>query len=144
PDCGSQRRRAIHHQQRGNHQPRLRAHHREARHPRRRLRVRGVDRVTTTDGAASPRPTDRPARSEKTLIFRMLAVLLIPLMNVLGKYILIDAHKVPKTGAFVLAPNHFSEIDPVVIGVAMWKVGRMPRYLAKASVFKNPIVGWFL
>lgn len=100
--------------------------------------------MTTTDGAASPRPTDRPARSEKTLIFRVLAVLLIPLMNVLGKYILIDAHKVPKTGAFVLAPNHFSEIDPVVIGVAMWKVGRMPRYLAKASVFKNPIVGWFL
>lgn len=51
---------------------------------------------------------------------------------------------VPAEGAFVLTPNHFSEIDPVVIGVAMWKVGRMPRYLAKASVFRVPVIGWLL
>ncbi|MRG58733.1 1-acyl-sn-glycerol-3-phosphate acyltransferase [Agromyces sp. CFH 90414] len=50
----------------------------------------------------------------------------------------------PKTGAFVLAPNHYSEIDPLVIGVASWKLKRLPRFLAKASLFKVPVVGWFL
>jgi 1-acyl-sn-glycerol-3-phosphate acyltransferase len=44
----------------------------------------------------------------------------------------------------VLAPNHYSEIDPVVMGVAVWKLGRAPRFLAKASLFKNPVLGWLL
>lgn len=83
-------------------------------------------------------------RSEKTLIFRVLAVLLLPFMTLLARYVLHGTENVPKTGAFVLSPNHYSNIDPVVIGVGMWKVGRMPRYLAKASVFRIPIVGWML
>ena len=51
---------------------------------------------------------------------------------------------IPATGAFIVAPNHYSEIDPAITGVAMWKVGRMPRYLAKASLFRVPFVGWLL
>ncbi len=86
----------------------------------------------------------KPVRSEKTPIFRLLAFLIVPFMNVLARYVLHDAEKVPKTGAFVLAPNHYSEIDPVVMGVAMWKVGRMPRFLAKASLFTIPVAGWLL
>jgi 1-acyl-sn-glycerol-3-phosphate acyltransferase len=51
---------------------------------------------------------------------------------------------VPATGACVVVPNHYSEVDPLITGVAMWKVGRMPRYLAKASLFRLPIIGWLL
>ncbi len=79
--------------------------------------------------------------SEKTAIWRFLAVLVIPLMGALSKLTIRDGEKVPATGAFVLAPNHYSEIDPLVVGVAMWKVGRMPRFLAKASLFKIPVLG---
>jgi 1-acyl-sn-glycerol-3-phosphate acyltransferase len=79
--------------------------------------------------------------SEKTPIWRFLAVLVIPLMGVLSKITILDGDKAPAAGPFVLAPNHYSEIDPLVIGVAMWKVGRMPRFLAKASLFKVPILG---
>ncbi|HEV7948316.1 MAG TPA: lysophospholipid acyltransferase family protein [Glaciihabitans sp.] len=86
----------------------------------------------------------KPVRSEKTPIFRALAFLLLPVMNVLAKYVIHSPEKVPRNGAFVLAPNHYSEIDPIVMGVAMWRVGRMPRYLAKASLFKIPVVGWAL
>ena len=50
----------------------------------------------------------------------------------------------PQSGAFVLAPNHYSEIDPLVIGAGVWKLGRAPRFLAKASLFKNPVLGWLL
>jgi 1-acyl-sn-glycerol-3-phosphate acyltransferase len=65
-------------------------------------------------------------------------------MDLMAKLRLSGVENVPKTGAFVLAPNHYSEIDPLVVGVAMWKIGRMPRYMAKASLFKIPVVGRLL
>jgi 1-acyl-sn-glycerol-3-phosphate acyltransferase len=79
--------------------------------------------------------------SEKTPIWRFLAALVIPLMGILSKITILDGAKAPASGAFILAPNHYSEIDPLVIGVAMWKVGRMPRFLAKASLFRVPVFG---
>jgi 1-acyl-sn-glycerol-3-phosphate acyltransferase len=65
-------------------------------------------------------------------------------MNLMAKLRISGVENVPTTGAFVLAPNHYSEIDPLVVGVAMWKIGRMPRYMAKASLFKVPVVGRLL
>lgn len=89
------------------------------------------------EGATAP-------RSEKTPVFRVLAAILVPLMNILGRYRIEQGEKLPKTGAVVVAPNHYSEIDPIVIGVAIWMQGRAPRYLAKASLFTVPVLGWFL
>jgi 1-acyl-sn-glycerol-3-phosphate acyltransferase len=98
--------------------------------------------VSNTPAASTPHQPSAivPAR-EKTAIWRFLAVVVIPLMGALSRITIIDGDKVPKSGAFVLAPNHYSEIDPLVIGVAMWKVGRMPRFLAKASLFTVPVLG---
>lgn len=86
---------------------------------------------------------DRP-RSEKIPIFRLLAGIVIPPMELLARYQIIDGDKVPKTGAFVLSPNHYSEIDPAVIGRVMYGLGRMPRFMTKASLFTVPVVGWLL
>jgi 1-acyl-sn-glycerol-3-phosphate acyltransferase len=102
--------------------------------------------VTSNPPAASaPQPveahTTEAHRSEKTAIWRFLAAVVIPLMGALSKLTIVDGDKVPKSGAFVLTPNHYSEIDPLVMGVAMWKVGRMPRFLAKVSLFKIPVLG---
>ncbi|MGV8857633.1 lysophospholipid acyltransferase family protein [Rhodoglobus sp.] len=83
-------------------------------------------------------------KSEKTAAFRLLAFLLLPAMTFLAKYTLHDVHNVPAHGAFVMSPNHYSNIDPIVIGVAMWKIGRMPRYMAKASLFTVPVLGWLM
>jgi len=93
--------------------------------------------------SSSPNQPQR-RKSEKTAAFRLLAFLLLPAMTVLAKYTLHDSHNVPAEGAFVLSPNHYSNIDPVVIGVGMWKIGRMPRYMAKASLFKVPVLGWLM
>jgi 1-acyl-sn-glycerol-3-phosphate acyltransferase len=65
-------------------------------------------------------------------------------MGALSKITILDGDKAPRSGAFVLTPNHYSEIDPLVMGVAMWKVGRMPRFLAKASLFRIPVFGAIL
>ena len=37
-----------------------------------------------------------------------------------------------------------SNIDPVVVGEAVWRLGRAPRFLAKASLFSVPAVGGLL
>ena len=83
-------------------------------------------------------------RREKIPIFRVLAGIALPLVGILAKLHIRGQEHVPATGAFVVAPNHYSEIDPIITGVTMWKVGRMPRYLAKASVFRVPVIGWLL
>lgn len=81
-------------------------------------------------------------RSEKTAIFRTFAFLLIPFLQLVGRYRLHGTENIPATGSVVVAPNHYSDIDPVVIGYAMYRIGRMPRFLAKASLFRVPVLGW--
>ena len=94
-----------------------------------------------TAAAAQPAPQ---RRREKTLLWHFIAALCLPLLTLMARYPVIDGEKLPKTGAFILAPNHYSEIDPVIMGRFMWKLGRVPRFLAKASVFKIPVVGALL
>jgi 1-acyl-sn-glycerol-3-phosphate acyltransferase len=50
----------------------------------------------------------------------------------------------PPEGPFILSPNHYSEIDPIVMGVVVWKLRRTPRFLAKSSLFRVPALGWLL
>jgi 1-acyl-sn-glycerol-3-phosphate acyltransferase len=86
------------------------------------------------------------ARSEtrRPSFFWLLAALVLPIMNLAVRFRMHHAERMPQTGAFVLAPNHYSEIDPVVMGVVSWKLGRAPRFLTKASLFKNPVLRWIL
>lgn len=82
--------------------------------------------------------------SEKTPVFNTLAGLFIPALHVLARFDIIDGEKLPVEGAVVIAPNHFSNVDPAVVGAAMYKLGRMPHYMAKSSLFKVPVFGWLL
>ncbi|QIV88819.1 1-acyl-sn-glycerol-3-phosphate acyltransferase [Glutamicibacter mishrai] len=47
-------------------------------------------------------------------------------------------------GGYIVCPNHLTEIDPLVVGHAIYSNGRLPRWLAKESLFKPPVLGWFL
>ena len=49
----------------------------------------------------------------------------------------------PAEGPVLVAPNHDSQMDPVVIGLAA-KPRRRLRYLAQAELWKIPGLGWFL
>ncbi len=80
----------------------------------------------------------------KPSIFWLLGAIALPLMGIMVKYRFHDREKMPQTGAVVITPNHYSNIDPVVIGVATWYLGRLPRFMAKASILRIPIIGWIL
>src|ERR1041385_4648269 len=50
-----------------------------------------------------------------------------------------NEERVPRTGSVILASNHASILDPPVVGSALH---RQINYLARASLFEIPVVGW--
>ena len=67
-------------------------------------------------------------------IFWPLAAIVIPPVSLLAKITVSGAEKLPRTGAFVLAPNHYSEFDPLIVAVAMNRGRRPERYTATATI----------
>ncbi len=45
--------------------------------------------------------------------------------------------------AYVIAPNHIANLDPVFVAITVFDWKRL-RILAKEELFKNPLAGWFL
>jgi 1-acyl-sn-glycerol-3-phosphate acyltransferase len=41
----------------------------------------------------------------------------------------------------VIVPNHISYVDPLTLAHFLWDNGRAPRYLAKESLFRIPVLG---
>ncbi|MFC5503206.1 lysophospholipid acyltransferase family protein [Lysinimonas soli] len=87
-------------------------------------------------------PPKRGRRSEKTAVWRLFGAIVIPFLLLVGRYRWQNAERIPKTGAFILAANHVTNFDPLVTAYTLWHHGRVPRYLAKAGLFRLPIVGW--
>jgi 1-acyl-sn-glycerol-3-phosphate acyltransferase len=50
-------------------------------------------------------------------------------------------HNIPEAGGVIIAANHLSYLDPPLIGISM---KRQAYYMAKESLFKNPLIGWFV
>lgn len=50
----------------------------------------------------------------------------------------------PRSGGFVLAVNHISQVDPLYIALYTYEHGRLGRFLAKDSLFTIPILGSIL
>jgi 1-acyl-sn-glycerol-3-phosphate acyltransferase len=80
-------------------------------------------------------------KTEKSAGWRVTAGIALPLMALISRITVRGMDNIPNKGAFILAPCHFSAIDPVVMGVALWKAGRTPRFMAKESLFRVPVLG---
>jgi 1-acyl-sn-glycerol-3-phosphate acyltransferase len=53
-----------------------------------------------------------------------------------------NVERLPTSGAFIMAANHITDFDPLVTAYTLWHHGRVPHYLAKASLFRAPVIGW--
>ncbi|GAA1913989.1 lysophospholipid acyltransferase family protein [Microbacterium aoyamense] len=82
-------------------------------------------------------------REPRPFVFWLLASVVVPLVGLIAK-IRISGEKLQPSGAYVLAPNHYSEVDPLIVAVAVWRLGRPPRFMAKESLFRVPVLGWAL
>jgi len=63
-----------------------------------------------------------------------------PLLNLLIGKRHEGFEKLPR-GGFIACPNHVTEFDPLVVGHALFNHGAMPRFMAKESLFRIPVVG---
>ncbi|RZI93278.1 MAG: 1-acyl-sn-glycerol-3-phosphate acyltransferase [Microbacterium sp.] len=88
----------------------------------------------------------RRASAEKTRpsAFWPAAAIVIPAVGWFAKIEITGEEHLPEEGAFVLAPNHYSEFDPLIVAVATWRLGRAPRFMAKESLFRVPVLGALL
>ncbi len=49
-----------------------------------------------------------------------------------------------RAGPLILAANHISPVDPLVLTAACARVGLAPRFLATGGLFRAPVVGWLM
>lgn len=75
-------------------------------------------------------------------VWRRFSVILVkPWMVLLTKPDWRGTQHVPATGGVIFVANHLSHFDPFVIAHFVYANGRWPRFLAKASLFRLPVLG---
>jgi 1-acyl-sn-glycerol-3-phosphate acyltransferase len=47
----------------------------------------------------------------------------------------------PAAGGVIIAINHLSSVDTLLMARLVWQSGRVPRFLVKASAFRWPVIG---
>ena len=95
----------------------------------------------TTPGGRTPSIRET---SSANFAFRAMSGVVVPGLKLFAKIRVSGAENLPETGAAILVANHFTELDPLVIGAVVYAEGRLPRFLAKESLFTAPVVGKLL
>jgi 1-acyl-sn-glycerol-3-phosphate acyltransferase len=75
---------------------------------------------------------------------RTAVVIALPLLKMWTRRTWTGLENLPPAGGVILAPNHMSHFDPLVVAHFAYGAGRWPRFLAKASLWDVPVVGFFL
>lgn len=71
--------------------------------------------------------------------YRLVIDVAAPFLRVSSKRDWHNQDKILPTGGFILASNHVSKVDPMTLGLYVLESGRVPKYLAKSSLFENPL-----
>ncbi|RKQ36609.1 lysophospholipid acyltransferase family protein [Kocuria tytonis] len=84
------------------------------------------------------------SRTSQRSTFRVLAGMVIPVYRALAVPRWRGLENLPDSGGFVVVANHLTELDPITVAYPVYKAGIMPRFLAKESLFRIPVVGHLL
>jgi 1-acyl-sn-glycerol-3-phosphate acyltransferase len=76
--------------------------------------------------------------------FRLVEALLIPPLRAWFRWHLEGLAHIPRDGPAIVASNHIAYLDPLVVGYAVNRAGRRPRFLAKSELFADRRIGWAL
>lgn len=78
------------------------------------------------------------------LMLRAIEAIVRPVLALTTKHDWRGMEHLPRTGGFVLSPNHVSYVDPLTFAHFMIANDVPPRFLAKDSLFKLKVLGWIL
>jgi 1-acyl-sn-glycerol-3-phosphate acyltransferase len=86
----------------------------------------------------------RKMREKRGWAFTTAVGILKPLLWAFTRHEWIDGEKLPAEGGCVIAANHVSHVDPLTLAHLLYDFGRLPRYLAKDSLFDVFFAGTIL
>jgi 1-acyl-sn-glycerol-3-phosphate acyltransferase len=72
--------------------------------------------------------------------YRLVVVVSEPFMRLTTTHDWREQSYLPQEGGFILAANHVSYVDPLALGLYVLDTGRVPKYLAKSSLFEKPLI----
>ncbi|MGK4219227.1 lysophospholipid acyltransferase family protein [Kocuria marina] len=81
------------------------------------------------------------SRTSQRSTFRVLAGMVIPVYRLFARSHWRGRENFPDSGGFVVVANHLTELDPITVAYPVYASGIMPRFLAKESLFRVPMVG---
>lgn len=85
------------------------------------------------------RPATTASPRQRAVMERAVFLVLRPVVALLFR---LRVHgRVPQDGPVIVAANHVSYLDPVVLAVLLYGQGRSPRFLTVQRVFDLPLVG---
>lgn len=70
--------------------------------------------------------------------------LLRPVYHLLFEVEFRGLEKLPQDRGIIVASNHLSQIDAFTLAYPLFKRGLTPRFMAKESLFRLPVLGWIL
>lgn len=73
------------------------------------------------------------------MLYDFLKVTLAPIIWACYRMEIKGAENIPDSGAVIIASNHVSNLDPLLLGSV---VPRRLHFMAKEELFKNPVLGW--
>jgi 1-acyl-sn-glycerol-3-phosphate acyltransferase len=73
--------------------------------------------------------------------YRIAVGVLRPTMQLLTRHAWQGAENLPTSGGFIVCSNHISDSDPVALAHFLYDNGHPPYFLAKAALFKPPVIG---
>jgi 1-acyl-sn-glycerol-3-phosphate acyltransferase len=90
-------------------------------------------------------PMPKITSREMTLAVRIVAGIIAPFARLMFKVEVQGMEKLPKSGAYILAPNHATNIDALAVAYFIYmKTKRAPHFLTKERLFRIPLVGSIL
>jgi 1-acyl-sn-glycerol-3-phosphate acyltransferase len=72
--------------------------------------------------------------------YRLVIVVMRPLLGLTTIRDWRQQERMPSDGGFILASNHVSYVDPMTLGLYVLEGGRVPKFLAKSSLFEKPLI----
>ncbi len=77
-------------------------------------------------------------------IYIVVRNVLLPLLKLFFRWKVTGLERIPRRGPAIIVPNHISNFDPLCIAYLVDRAQRRPRFLAKASLWKNPVLRYLL
>lgn len=73
--------------------------------------------------------------------YRLAVTIVKPLLLLFTKRTWRGGEHIPRTGGVIIAVNHISYIDPLMVAHFLYEHGRLVRFLAKHTLFDVPFIG---